>query len=247
MLYKELKNTMSDTVLVCCPYLGGAWNAFSALGEKISHNITILSINPPGHGPNRQPALENLDEMADLYLKTLEPKLVGKKVIFLGYSLGGFVALKSVKKLLENNTSASVSGILLLAAKPPHTVDPKVKKSHLPNKAFADYVNTFGNIPPEIYEHEEFLDFLLKPLRSDMKAIETIHYENTKLDTKAFVIYGTEDPYALPEYMPGWENYFVEKPELIPIEGGHMFLDDTLMETAEAVNAVIGKCLGIVV
>ena len=66
---KVLKDSPVNKQLICFPYVGGAADFFKKTAPFIDGEIQILSVNPPGHGPDiLGKPLASIVEMAEYWL-----------------------------------------------------------------------------------------------------------------------------------------------------------------------------------
>jgi len=106
-LYFEQAGSGPEMVLIHGWGLHGG--IFSELVERLATDYRVTTVDLPGHG--RSPALEHhfdLDKTADALMK-----LIGKPAIWLGWSLGGLVAMT-----LASRHPQAVKALVLVSATP---------------------------------------------------------------------------------------------------------------------------------
>ncbi|TKI91980.1 alpha/beta fold hydrolase, partial [Bacillus cereus] len=90
----------SNKYLVCVPYAGGYSNSFLSLKNYLPKDIKLISFDPPGHGPNLSPLVDNIDDLVNLYLMEMQPILEGEVTLF-GHSMGGIIVHR-MAQILES-------------------------------------------------------------------------------------------------------------------------------------------------
>lgn len=215
--------------LICFPFAGGYSVSFQGLKHYLQEKYNVIAIEPPGHGSNRMPLVEDIESLVTIYHHELDPFLSEKTILF-GHSMGGIVVFR-LTQILEK-CGQPPERIYLSGSFPPHKKMTKV--SHLNKQDFLDYVVSLGGIPEKLLEHEELLDFFLPIIRSDFKAIEHFKPIPQKIHTPASVFIGKED--KTQSYSTSEWNKWLENMSLQEFDGGHMFI---LSNTEDVANAII--------
>lgn len=124
----------------------GAKKDLKPIGEKlVTDGYRVFSIDRAGHGNSEEfhpDVIKNSWIDAEIYQELIK-KITGSKPFLIGYSFGGFVALKIAAKFPD-----LVSGVVLLS---PYVVpsDPKEGPSYLPDIAKNAFLGTIlGMIVP---------------------------------------------------------------------------------------------------
>lgn len=109
-IYFEQTGTGADVVLIHGWGLHG--DIFSSLVEQLAGDYRVTTVDLPGHG--RSPAPDHqldLDKTADMLAK-----LIGKPAVWLGWSLGGLIAMTIASRYAE-----AVNALVLVSATPRFT------------------------------------------------------------------------------------------------------------------------------
>ncbi|MDA1677499.1 thioesterase II family protein [Bacillus cereus group sp. TH152-1LC] len=205
--------------VICFPFAGGYSVSFSNLSRYLNNQLNVIAIEPPGHGTNRLPLIDDIEELIDLYIEKLDDFLKDDVILF-GHSMGGFIVFRLVQKLEKMNITPRMA--FLSACSPPHLKFKKV--SHLSNKEFIDYLVELGGISQELLEEKELLDFFLPVIRADFKAIETFQpLEDISLSTRVHILNGKLDHKHFNQFSE-WEHW-LNNYKIHEIDGAHMFIN----------------------
>ena len=92
-IIKQFGAPAGGTQLICFPFAGGYSASFGPLYDHLKADCEVLAIEPPGHGTNRMAFVDNLEELVDLDIAALKPRLSTPFVLF-GHSMGGMVVYR---------------------------------------------------------------------------------------------------------------------------------------------------------
>jgi external thioesterase TEII len=237
---KVLRESTSETCLICFPYAGSNWSAFVPLIKHLNIDLNIISISPPGFPGDARPVLESIDEMADLYMEELKPHL-RKNVILWGYSMGGLVVHCILNKLREIEWDCNVAAIIS-ASIPPHLISEAQKISGFDNDEVIQFFHSIGGIPSVILKEKELLEMFLPFLKSDYKAFENYATDKTeKFDVPAYIIYGKHDNFISSDDFLQWEEYFDYPLKVYHVDGGHLFIKDNPVGLANIIKEIVSS------
>ncbi len=76
-LFKSF-DASEKTQLICFPFAGGYSASFRPLHAFLQGECEMLAAEPPGHGTNQTSAIEDLEELTDLYKQELNLRLIGR-------------------------------------------------------------------------------------------------------------------------------------------------------------------------
>lgn len=234
---KQLIPVSAKGTLVCFPFAGGYSASFKPLCRYLANSQWgVLAIDPPGHGTNSSPLLENLEDMLSLYEEALAAQ-VSKPFVLFGHSLGGLIVYLLTQRLEKKGIPPQA--VILSAVNPPDC--PEENVSCLPDQEFLQYFIDLGGIPKELAEIPELLEFFLPILRADLKALEGfVHSDRTLINTPVHIFSGKSDPICPPQIVKGW-NRWITSGEHHMFEGGHMFLLDHAEEVANQILSILNR------
>lgn len=213
--------------LLCFAYAGGGPMAFRALLERLPSSYGVWAVDFPGHVRTRGEPLASIEAMVAECMRFLPMDLL-TTTIFVGYSVGGYVA-HALAAALERRGHV-VPGVVLAASTPPSIRAQSATVSDLDSDALFEWLVSLGQrANPELFEAFE------PAIRADLQAYDS-YWPMERISAPALVLGGDEDPLASPEELEAWAS-LTESPEIEILPGGHFFLDSAPRAMADAVGA----------
>ncbi|MCY8670771.1 lichenysin biosynthesis thioesterase LicTE [Bacillus haynesii] len=231
-IIKQFGAPASGMQLICFPFAGGYSASFRPLYEHLKADFDMLAIEPPGHGTNRMALIDNLEELVDLYIVALKPRLSSQFVLF-GHSMGGMVVYRLAQKLEQEGIFPAA--VVISAIQPPHIQRQMV--SHKNDDAFLDHLIQLGGIPQELAEHGEIMRFFLPSFRADYRALETFcHTDHTPLMSPVHILNGDRDEKCMKDAL-GWKKW-ARTIDFHYFKGGHMYLLSETEQVAAKIKTI---------
>lgn len=226
-IIERLQTGKGKQQLICFPFLGGNASSFQPLCARLSNELEVWAINPPGHGHNQAPLLEEMEQMVECYVAELLPVLQAN-VILLGHSLGGIAAYFVAQRLKQLKAMPCEQLTLVLSAcSTPEEFKGK-QYSELPSDQLIEHLSSYGGIPEPLLAERELLEFFMPMIRADFRALQSsalMSYERLELD--AYYLWGTSDVKVDLIAALKWSRYIASSLSLIPIQqGSHMFITE---------------------
>lgn len=226
-------------VLLCLPFSGGASYSFSPLARLLGGGTEVVSVDPPGHGTNRERPVRDLERMVDLY-EEAAGAFVGRPLVVFGHSLGGLAAFRLTQRLER-------------AARPPRAVvisgtaapgEPsRVARSWLAmddEELLAD-VRRLGVTSDDVLADAGFRTRVLQTLRADAEVVLSFaDPAPAPLATFTHLFAGRDDADAPPESVAAWGT-LLTRSRLQVFEGPHMFPLLRAPEVAAALQAILDE------
>ena len=240
IIVEQLQPGVGKQQIVCFPYLGGHAQVYKPLCSYLSKDFEVWAINPPGHGINQEPLLDDLKQMVDRYVHELLPVLK-QDVILIGHSLGGIVAYFVAQQLKAvRGSSFREIRLILSACNCPEAFAGKLY-SELPNDQLIDHLLAYGGLPEELLAERELLQFFMPMIRSDFRALQSsaeLSFE--PLDIPIYYLWGASDQTVDLSAVLQWSPYFASKIHMIPIkQGSHMFITEQAEEVANHIQKIV--------
>jgi external thioesterase TEII len=210
--------------LVCFPYLGGYYGSFIELKEHCPPGVELVAINPPGHGPSDDPPLDDMDEMASLYLAALGDRL-RPDAVFLGYSFGGQVLYRVARLMAGTAGAARPAALVIAASDPPHVAGVMKRRGEVGDDELAAFIATLGLIPPDLAGEKGLMRIFLKGIRADLKALQNVAAGQESIDIPAHIFFSENDPVTDGSRVFEWDRYF-RQVTFVEFPGGHMFMKE---------------------
>jgi external thioesterase TEII len=232
-LIKTIGTSSKNIQLICFPFAGGYSASFRPLHSYLQDHCDVLVMEPPGHGSNQMPLVENLEKLVDIYLQALIPKL-NKPFVLFGHSMGGLIVYRLAQRL--ENLGIFPESVIISAIQPPDTRRKIV--SHLDDQAFLNYVIEIGGVPAELVQAKEILEYFLPSFRADFKALETFeHTDHTLVQSPVHIFNGDKDEPCMKD-AADW-NKWIDQIQFHTFQGGHMFLLSETEKVAASIQCIL--------
>jgi len=227
----------SNRRMICFPPSGGNSLSFKPLCDMLSCEGEVWAVDPPGHGLSRGKLLDQVEAMADLYIRKLQPFFAG---IFslLGHSLGGLVAFVLASRLEAE--SLPPSSLTICATQPPHFIRKANRICDLPDSEMVEHLVRMNGIPKQLTEYPKLLNAYMPAIRSDLHAYEYFELkENRTYHGRTLVVGGTKDFLAHASQLGEWERYCPNM-NLHIVDGDHFFVQHKPELLAGILHANVG-------
>ncbi|MHB8062130.1 MAG: thioesterase II family protein [Ruminiclostridium sp.] len=241
-IFHQLKKGDGKRQIICFPYLGGYANSFYELSSKLSEDIELWTVNPPGHGGCTLEPLEDINSMLDLYYEELQT-IIKSDSVFFGHSMGGIVAYFLAQRIFSSEEYTVKPGTLVLSACNSPCCFQDNTYSCLPDDKLIEHLILYNGILEQLTNEKSLLEFFLPVYRADFKVLET----SSTLDYKpigipVYFMWGERDKIVPIDSVTQWLRYFKNEINIIPIdEGKHMFINDKATVVADHLENIISK------
>ncbi|WP_155987928.1 thioesterase II family protein [Gorillibacterium massiliense] len=234
-LFKIMAQKDERRQLILFPFAGGNANSYRGLAKRIPAGWQVMAVDPPGHGANELPLIEDFDALIDLYLDEMLPLLAHEFVLF-GHSMGGMTAFRLAQRLEE--LGRRPSAIIISGVNPPHLMRNKV--AHLDDPEFLGHFQQLGGIPTELLQYKELLSLLLPILRADCRALESFRSTDGRLLTSPMTVFaGDGDRFCSIDQVKQWDLYATIPIVSYQFHGGHMFILEETEPVAECLSRIL--------
>ncbi|MFZ6758178.1 thioesterase II family protein [Undibacterium sp. Ji50W] len=219
--------------IIAYPFAGGSSHSYARLAREHMHEW--ITLDPPGHGSSmRLPLMHSIPEMVSALLEPTLRATAGSPYVLFGHSMGAYIALAMLDRLVELGASLPAR-LLLSGAAAPHS---RVLQHHaeLPQKEFLEWVANRGGISAEVLAEPQLVELFEPILRADIGAAEAYSDGSQRdYDGPVHILLGKDDRIALADGL-AWADCFVRAPEVHLFDGGHFFLFDEI-QTVQALIA----------
>ena len=219
----------TNTSLIAFPFAGGSSPAFNALFDYFPPDWRMTVIDPPGNPWTAGQPLEDVGELASLFLKFL-PVDMFRGAILLGHSLGAYIAFEVASRLIAFD--AAPKGLVLQAARPPQLAEHDESLADLDDQALHRRLRHAGDITSS--EQLDLITDFLPCIRAGLRAFENYRPLRSPLPIPSLVLAGSKDPLCELSWMGLWRQY-LSLCELGVIEGHHFFLNSNPQACAGAI------------
>jgi surfactin synthase thioesterase subunit len=234
-------------MVVAMPYAGGSSRAFRSLRQYLPPECGLALVDLPGHGFRMgEPCLSDPDVVVAELFDAL-PDLPAKRLILLGYSLGGSFGYELAARLTD--AGRPPDGLVVCGTRAPQTGVGHPPVAHLPaGEPFLRAAVDLSLAAPEMLELPVLADSFAGPLQADLSMVESFRYRpRPPLDLPVCVV-GFRQDWLVPEpSLRAWDAVCRHPPLHLRIDGGHLAVHEREVEFGEAVRTgvayVIGRCL----
>lgn len=213
------------------PHAGGGSLLFRPwLAQTPSHVEWCLAALPGREQRLNEPPLAQMGPLLEGLALAIAP-LLDRPAIFLGHSMGAFIAFELIRKLMARGWA----GPQLLAVsgqRAPHLPDPKPPFYHLPDAEFVAAIQrTYQSIPQELLADRALLQIFLPAMRADFTLIDTYRYQpGPPLPLPIVAFGGTDDALVPAANLAAWAQHTRSSFRQHLFAGGHFFLHGVRQE-----------------
>lgn len=215
----------ADRRLFCFPHAGGGSAMFYRWARYLPKDVALAPLRLPGREDRlSETPYASLSRLADDAAEALQ-QLPPKPSLFVGHSLGGYLALEVARRLLSTDANAPTK-LIVAATGAPKQGRAKSPIGQLSDEQFLAEVDTrYDGIPEAVRESPELLAMVLPALRADIRMIEGYDYEPTApLPIDILALGGTDDVGVPPHRLNEWRAITSAKFGMRLFPGGHFFL-----------------------
>ncbi|ACS85476.1 thioesterase II family protein [Musicola paradisiaca] len=214
--------------LFCFPYAGGSASVFRRWPAFFTEDIELIGVQYPGRAERyNETLIADCDQMVDA-IYTHIPSLLDIPTVFFGHSNGGLIAYELARKL-QSASGYALSHLFLSASRSAADRHVTTKRSALNDEALIRELVSLNGTPPALLEDQEMLALYLPILRADFAIADNYRYCATPcLKGNATVLYGLQDDSMSAADINGWQKIIDGTVDVIPIDGGHFFIHESL-------------------
>jgi medium-chain acyl-[acyl-carrier-protein] hydrolase len=210
--------------LYCFSYAGGSAGVYKSWINNI-HGINVYPVQLPGREQRTgESLLKSVNEIIDSIINSIYPFIEETSFAFFGHSMGALIAFELTRELMKRNLNLPVH-LFVSGANAPHLPSRSPIMYNLPDKEFIQELKNYNGTVPEIFENEEFIDFLMPLLRADFSVVDLYEYKDgLHFTVPITALGGTKDPYVNEEELSAWKRYTTGPFSQIMYEGDHFFI-----------------------
>ncbi len=232
-------------LVVAIPYAGASGRAFQRVRPYLPPGCGLALVDLPGHGRRMdEPCLRDVDAVVAELLDAL-PALPARRLLLLGYSLGGSFAYELAVRLAEAGTPAE--GLVVCGTRAPQTGVGHPPVAHLPpGEPFLRAAVDLEVAAPQMLELPELAEAFAGPLQADLSMVESFPYRSRRPRLAVPVaVVGLRCDWLVPEpSLRAWDDVCRYPPLHLRVDGGHLALHEREREFGEAVGAAVAHVLG---
>lgn len=234
-------------IIFCIPYAGGSASAYGEMKNIASkYGMELVPLEYAGHASRiKENLCASMEKTADdIYKKITEylhQNYVESYGIF-GHSMGCWVLYEIANRLHMNATVPNPKKLFFSANTVPQ-FPIEDRAAGLSDSQLWEYVHSQGGIDKELYNNEEFRDFILPVLRNDYVILE--NYACPEVPKRYFM----EDMYAIgsrgdiitEKQLMEWGDFAMGEFEIKWFEGDHFYFREYTEEVVKYLCSVMSE------
>ncbi|WP_030487109.1 thioesterase II family protein [Micromonospora chokoriensis] len=235
----------AEAVTVALPYAGAAGRAFRPLHPYLPDGCALALVDLPGHGRRMsETCLRDAEAVIDGVLDAIGT-LGSRRLVLLGYSLGGWLAYEIATRLTEAGTPPA--GLIVCGTRAPHHGIGHPPVAHLPaGETFLREAVAMGLASPAMLELPGLADLFATALHADLTVVQSFAFRpRPPLPVPACVV-GFDADWLVPEpALRAWDDLCAAPPLHQRLMGGHLAMHDQQEEFGTAIRAGLDHVLGV--
>lgn len=207
--------------MFCLPFAGGGASNFASW-RNAYQGVGVIPVQYPGHETRLDEApLVRMHDMVTGLREAITPFLDRPYALF-GYSMGARLAFALIRQLADHDLPQPA--VLIVAAHvPPDRTSTATHAIGLSDAAFKEVLRTYGGMPDELLDDEDFCEMALPVIRADF-ALAVQPVPLAPVDCPIVAYAGSRDSAAIPAAMEGWQRFTTDRFRLREFDGEHFFL-----------------------
>ncbi|KAG7231684.1 hypothetical protein INR49_010734 [Caranx melampygus] len=188
----------------------------------------VLSVRLPGRESRAQePFFTHMQQVVDEAVAALLPLLREKPFALFGHSFGALTSF-AVADVLKRNYDLEPVHLFLSGASAPYseTRINAVKRSHLSDQDFLQWLRSIGGTPPELLSNPEVLKLFLPALKADLRVVESYSCERPETPPLSCPITCFDGKDDVTHDLQAWSAVTSGDFTVRMLEGAHFYLKD---------------------
>ncbi len=210
--------------LLLFPFAGGGAHAFAPWAAHMPEDVGLLTVQYPGRGERLDvPCARTAAEIVDPLTRVVLDWTGGPVAVF-GHSLGALLGFEVSWRLQE--ARRPVIGFVASGSPAPHVIaESRTPVTTLTDAQLISELRMRGDVPSEVLDDQELVDFLLPVLRADFEVGEGYRYGSSqrRISCPVVVIGGDSDPLVPATSLFAWSAVAVDEPVVYALPGGHFY------------------------
>ncbi len=213
--------------LFCFPFAGAGASYFNSWASQFRDSkIQLCGIQYPGRESRmKEPLVSDISILVSELSNSISKLSAGVPFGFYGHSMGASIAYE-IANHLDENQQPQPEFLCLSGRNPPHHPRQSNNLCHLSDREFIREIEKLGNLPKQIVDAPELINFLLPIMRNDALLLENYKPAPGRTVKCPLYIYGgDDDPCAGSHTLAEWEPYTTMDFNLKIFQGNHFFIN----------------------
>ncbi|MDO6434611.1 alpha/beta fold hydrolase [Flavitalea sp. BT771] len=211
---------MERSQLFLLHFAGGNCYSFQFIASMLS-DFDVVTLELPGRGRRmEEELLKDFDQAAADIFQQLMDRLVTRKFMIYGHSMGAYLALR-VSNMAARCGKAPL--YLFVSGNPGPGIRDDKKRYLLESSAFVEELVKLGGMPRELVENREMFEFFEPILRADFEIAERNELAHEPaVSIPLFAIMGSEEENV--EKIDNWGRFTNARFDYRILGGDHFFI-----------------------
>lgn len=209
----------------CFPHAGGGAAMFYRWQRFLPDDVALVPLRLPGREDRlKESPYVELNALADDIAQAVS-LLPAAEAVFVGHSLGGYVAYE-VARRLQAWWSKLPAKLIVAACGAPRVGKSQNPIGQLPDQEFLEQVaQRYDGLPAAVRESPELMAMVLPALRADIRMIESYEYQPADpLPIDLLALGAPDDPGVPVNRLNDWRKFTTRAFAMRLFPGGHFFL-----------------------
>ena len=227
--------------LVCFPFAGGGGADFRSWRAHLPAYIDLCPVILPGREERlKESPFHSMAALVKALADDLGPVLAPVPCLFLGYSMGAWIAYALTQEL-RRRAQPLPQSLFVAARRAPHLPEVPPLLSTLPDdQMVAAIQERYNAIPKVLLKDPGSLAVFLPGLRADFQILETYQWpQDPPLPLPIHVFYGREDPLTPVAEMQVWQEHTTRQFSCHSLPGGHFFLRESKLDLIQIILSLL--------
>ncbi|MEV7561060.1 alpha/beta fold hydrolase [Streptomyces sp. NPDC089795] len=236
----------TDVCLFVFHHAGGSTSAFREWPRLFPPEWDVRAMEAPGRGfASRTPAARSMDELVEVFLRTVGPRAAEGPYALFGHSMGSLVAYELTKRLSALGRPPLWLGVSGNGAPRPgqgvFAPGSGIAVSGSTDDGLCGRLAGLGGTPAGVFDDPEVWEVFEPIIRNDLRVVESWREEQVISPLPvALSAYGGTTDHAVPvERLAGWARHADRFLGVRTFRGGHFYLLDEARAVVEAITADI--------
>jgi medium-chain acyl-[acyl-carrier-protein] hydrolase len=230
--------------LFCFPYAGGSAAIYHAWPDALPSDVEVCAIQLPGRA-NRI-AERPYAEMSTLVTAVTSAMLpwLDRPFALFGHSFGALVAFE-VARAVRAQAQVVPTHLFVSGRGAPHLPPSRTIDATTSDTAFINALRELNGTPPEVLNHPEVLQLLLRTVRADFQVVNSYGYTADRpLSCPITAFGGSDDEESQESRLAAWRTQTSGPFAHHVLRGDHFFIVDRQAELLALLRAGLAGVAG---